>query len=76
MTLSQAIPILTTLNAEDKLRLIDLLAQQLLQERNQTTAAATRSLRGVLKHFGPSPSLEDFREVRREMWANSEDEPA
>lgn len=73
MTLSQAIPILTTLNAEDKLRLIDLLAQQLLQERAQVSPTATGSLRGVLKHFGPSPSLEDFREVRRERFGRAPD---
>jgi hypothetical protein len=76
MTLGQAIPILATLNAEDKLRLIDLLARQLLEERAPAGSTATKSLRGVLKHFGPSPALEEFREVRQEMWTRSKDEPA
>lgn len=68
MTLEQILPLLSTLDTNDKLRLIDVLARQLIQERGQAERWSARSLKGALKHFGPSPSLEEFGEARREMW--------
>lgn len=70
MTLDQALPLLATLDTDDKLRLIDFLARELLLERGRNEAAPpAASLRGALKQFGPSPSLDEMKAVRREMWA-------
>jgi hypothetical protein len=58
------------LSPQDKLRLIDDLVQQLLQERPTPAKKPHRSLWGALAHLGPAPSAEEIDEARREAWAN------
>jgi hypothetical protein len=58
------------LSPQDKLRLIDDLVQQLLQEQPASAKKPYRSLWGALADLGPGPSAEDIDEMRREAWAN------
>ena len=69
MTLEEAVPLVSMLPTDDKLRLIDLLARQLLGEPLPPGPRTGASLRGALKHLGPAPSFEEFQEARRDAWA-------
>ncbi len=68
--LDQILDLTQRLSSRDKLRLIDSLARQLLQEAEPTHPTPRPSLRGALAHLGPAPSAEDIDEARREAWAN------
>jgi len=69
VALDQILDLTRRLSSQDKLRLIDTLAQQLLQEM-RPTQPPRRSLRGILADLGPAPSAEEIDEARREAWAN------
>lgn len=68
VALDQILDLTRRLSSQDKLRLIDTLAQQLLQETRSTQPR--RSLLGILADLGPAPSAEEIDEARREAWAN------
>jgi len=59
------------LAAQDKLRLIADLAQQLQEEPKPAPSKKPfRSIYGIAAHLGPGPSAEDIDEMRRDAWAN------
>jgi hypothetical protein len=68
--LDQILDLTQRLSSRDKLRLIDTLAQQLLQEAEPTRPTPRPSLRGILADLGPAPSVEEIDEAQREAWAN------
>ncbi|HEY3228809.1 MAG TPA: hypothetical protein VGJ87_06285 [Roseiflexaceae bacterium] len=70
VALDQVIDLTKRLSSQDKLRLIDTLAQQLLHESESARPTPRRSLRGLLADLGPAPSAEEMDEARREAWAN------
>jgi hypothetical protein len=58
------------LTAEEKLSLIEDLAQQLRGRAVISERKPFRSLWGALSDLGPAPSAEEIDEARREAWAN------
>ena len=70
VTLDQVLDLARRLSSEDKLRLIERLAPQVLQAFHPTPPHPSTSLDGILADLGPAPSLEDIAEVRHEMSSN------
>lgn len=68
-TIDQARELIQTLTPRDKLRLIEELAREVLQDY-PSSGAPSVSFRGALKHLGPAPSAEEIDEARREAWAH------
>ena len=66
----QVVELSKRLSSRDKLRLIDMLVQQLLHESNLSQPISRPSLWGALAHLGPAPSAEEIDEARREAWAH------
>lgn len=70
-TIDQARELIQTLTPRDKLRLIEELAREVLQDYPSSGAPTPHpSLWGALAHLGPAPSAEEIDEARREAWAN------
>lgn len=59
-----------TLLGKEQLRLVAELVQALIADEGLIEAPKMpfKSVRGILKGYGPSPSSEDFDEARRAMW--------
>jgi hypothetical protein len=68
VTLDQVRDLSKGLSSKDKLRLIDDLVRQLLQEPPSPVKPSSPSLWGVLAHLGPAPSAEDIDPIRRDAW--------
>ena len=64
MDLKRAIEIVRQLSPEDQSRLVEEIVQGF------PSPPPLESLYGLLNGRGPSPSEEDIREARRDMWAN------
>ena len=60
----EALEIVRQLAPGDQSRLVEEIMQGLPSQ------GPLESLYGLLRRQGPSPSEEDIKEVRREMWAN------
>ena len=69
-TLSELRTMTRDLSPEDKLALLEELAQQLRPSFPRPDKPPYRSLRGILSHLGPGPSDEEIAEARREAWKN------
>jgi hypothetical protein len=69
MRIEDALPLISQLSTEDKLRLIDLLAKQLLEERQQAAVEGTRRIYGLLNNQEQAPSQEEIQQARRKMWS-------
>ncbi|HWE39105.1 MAG TPA: hypothetical protein VG406_21330 [Isosphaeraceae bacterium] len=70
-TLEQVRNLARGLGPRDKLKLIDDLARQLIEEVPPAPAKHPfPSMRGALAHLGPGPSAEEIDEARREAWKN------
>ncbi|HUT77423.1 MAG TPA: hypothetical protein VM285_07040 [Polyangia bacterium] len=68
MTLEQAVRALQNLPAEKQevvARLIQILAEP---GEKAESRAPIPSFRGIAKHLGSAPSLQELREARRECW--------
>jgi hypothetical protein len=72
VTLEQIRDMSRFLSPDDKLRLIDDLVHQLLDQPAPAPARKTsfRSLWGALADLGPAPSEEDIDAMRREVFAS------
>ncbi len=67
----QVLDLAAKLTAQDKIRVIADLAQQLREQSTPPPAKKPhRSLWGALADLGPAPSAEEIDEARREAWAN------
>jgi len=69
-TLAELRTMIQDLPPQDKLALIDEITQQLRPCLVAANPPPYRSWRGILAHGGLAPSLEEIKELRREMWAN------
>ena len=69
MSFDEIVPIIRGLSAEDQIRLIDVLARQLLERTAAAPAVSPPSLFGALGHLGRAPTAEEIDEARREAWA-------
>jgi hypothetical protein len=67
MTLEQAVRALQNLPAE-KQEVVARLIQILAEPEGEAERARIPSWIGILKGSGPSPSLEECREARRQCW--------
>lgn len=65
--LEEALQIVRQLSPGDQTRLVERITQTLPIE------GPLESLYGLMEGKGPSPSIEDIKEVRREMWAYLDD---
>jgi hypothetical protein len=70
VTLEQVRDLSKSLSPHDKLRLIDDLVHQLLNQPAPPPKTSFRSLWGALAGLGPVPSAEDIDAMRRDAFAS------
>lgn len=71
VTVEQVLNLALALNASEQARLLTRLAaviEQTVVAKESSVASARRSARGLLEHLGPTPSVQEIDEARREMW--------
>jgi hypothetical protein len=69
MSLEQIATLASDLPSEDKLRLISILTQQMLERPEQRGPGRNR-LFGALASLGAAPSAEEIDEARTEAWSS------
>jgi hypothetical protein len=72
-SLEQACRIAEGLKPVDQAKLLAWLANKVAKAVEQPAGESPsprKSLHGALAHLGPMPSMEEIKELRREVWAN------
>jgi hypothetical protein len=70
MTAEQLEGMLRSLPPAEKIRLIEILARQILEQNSTTTQRPCPSLLGLCKDLAPAPSADEIDQARKEMVAS------
>lgn len=70
VTLEEVLRLAQQLSAIDKVRLIERVAPEVERDLAARPRGGSRSLLGLLRDFGPAPSVEEIDAARHEAWAS------